>query len=200
MDEILPGVWHWTTVHPNLQQPVSSYSLEDAGAAVDPLLPEGGVAAFGDWAVQKVILTNRHHSRDAAQIREARGATILVPRPGLHEYEGSELEVEPYYPGDEVAPGVRVHELAAISPDDFVLHVSAGLGALVFADGVINMNGIGFVPDGLMDDPERVRARTFERLHELVQLDFDALLFAHGDPIPSGGRDALLAFIAAEAS
>ena len=48
MDEILPGVWHWTAEHPNIHQRVSSYYLEDAGAVVDPLLPEGGVEAFGD--------------------------------------------------------------------------------------------------------------------------------------------------------
>lgn len=195
MDEILPGVWHWTTMHPRIGAEVSSYYLEDAGAVLDPLLPEGGVDAFGDWALQKVILSCRHHARDAKAIQDARGATVLVPRPGLHEYEDSDLDVEPYDPDEEIAPGVRAHALAAIAPDDFVLHVATGLGALAFADGVVNMDGIGFVGDSLMDDPERVKARTFERLHELIQLDFDALLFAHGDPVTTGGRDALQRFI-----
>jgi|SRR4051794_833900 glyoxylase-like metal-dependent hydrolase (beta-lactamase superfamily II) len=199
MDEILPGVWHWTTEHPSIHQPVSSYYLEDAGALVDPLLPDGGADAFGDWAIQRIVLTCRHHRRHAPELRDRFGATVLVPRNGLHEFEGGPLEVEPYDPGDELAPGVRALRLEAISPDDEVLHVHAGLGALAFADGLVNMGGIGFVPDGLMDDPATVKARTIERLRELVELDFDALLFAHGDPVPSGGRDALQRFLSAHA-
>jgi hypothetical protein len=200
MDEILPGVWHWTAEHPNIHARVSSYYLEDAGALVDPLLPDGGLDAFGDWAVQRVILTCRHHRRHAPEVRERYGAAVLVPRNGLHEFEGTGLEVEPYDPGDEIAPGVRVHRLEAISPDDEVLHIHAGLGALAFADGLISAGGrIGFVPDELMDGPEEVKVQTMRRLRELLELDFDALLFAHGNPIPRGGRDALIAFIESRA-
>src|SRR3954470_18066763 len=178
---------------------VSSYYLEDAGAALDPLLPQGGLDAFGDWEVGQVILSCRHHRRDSAKLQERFGATVRVPRNGLHEFEGGDLAVEPYDPGDEVAPGVRVEALEAISPDDEVLHVHAGLGALLFADGLISQGGrIGFVPDSLMDEPEQVKARTVERLRELLQLDFDALLFAHGNPIARGGRDELIAFIDAQ--
>jgi hypothetical protein len=196
MDEILPGVWHWTAEHPRIGSRVSSYYLEDAGVALDPMLPEGGIDAFGDWPVQRVVLTCRHHLRDAARLREAFGSTIHAARAGLHEFEGAAVDVEPYDAGDEIAPGVRVHELAAICPDDMVLHVHAGLGALAFGDGVVSHGGRpAFVPDALMDGPEQVKAQTFERLRDLLELDFDALLFAHGEPIPSGGRDALTDFL-----
>src|SRR3954454_4869809 len=111
MDEILPGVWHWTAVHPNLHTRVSSYYLEDAGAALDPLLPEEGLEAFGDWAVQRVLLTCRHKRRDAPRLHDGFGATVLVPRNGLHEFECGDLDVEPYDPGDEVSSGVRARRL-----------------------------------------------------------------------------------------
>jgi len=196
MREILPGVWHWTAEHPDIHQAVSCYYLEDAGAAVDPLLPDGGLKAFGDWAVQQVILTNRLHGRDAPELADAFSATVRVPRAGLSHFQGKPFAVEPYDPGDEVAPGVRAHELAAISPDDGVLHVHAGLGALHFADGLLQRDGeLALMPDELMDDPEAVRRATFERLEGLLDLDFDALLFAHGDPIATGGRDQLSAFV-----
>jgi len=199
MNEILPGVWHWTAPHPTSGIRGSSYYLEDAGALVDPLLPEdGGLDAFGDWAVQRVLLTCRHHRRNAPEVHERFGAAVLVPRNGLHEFEGDGLRVEPYDAGDEVASGVKALALEAISPDDEVLHVHAGLGALVFADGIVRRDGeLGFVADSLMDDPAAVKARTFARLRQLLEHDFDALLFAHGEPLTSGGHDALEAFVTA---
>jgi hypothetical protein len=201
VNEILPGVWHWTAQHPHIHQRVSSYYLEDAQVALDPLLPEGGLDAFGDWPVEQVVLSCRHHTRDAEAIVERYGSRVRVPRNGLHEFEGSSLPIDPYDPGDEVAAGVRAFELEAIAPDDEVLHVHAGLGALAFGDGLHRMQGeIAFMPDSLMDDPETVKARTLVRLRELLEQDFDALLFAHGEPLPSGGRDALIAFIEAQSS
>jgi glyoxylase-like metal-dependent hydrolase (beta-lactamase superfamily II) len=199
MEEILPGVWHWVAEHPRIHQPVSSYYLEDAGAALDPLLPEGGLDAFGDWEVSQIILTCRHHRRHSAELRERFGARVRVPRNGLHEFEGAGLDFEPYDPGDEVAPGVRAQALECIAPDDEVLHIHAGRGALAFGDGLHRMTGeVAFMPPHLMDEPERVKAETLVRLRDLLELDFDALLFAHGEPLTRGGRDALEAFIERE--
>lgn len=196
MEEILPGVWHWTAHNENIGQDVSSYYLEDAGATLDPLLPDEGVEAFGDWAVQQVILTNRLHGRDTEPVVEHFGARVRVPEAGRSHFQGRAYGVETYAPGDEIAAGVRSLELAAISPDDGVLHIHAGLGALHFADGLLVRDGeLALMPDDLMDDPEAVKRTTFDRLESLLELDFDALLFAHADPIPSGGRDQLAAFV-----
>lgn len=197
MREILPGVWHWSTEHPDIHQQVSSYFLEDAGAVLDPLLPDGDTDALGDWAVGQVILTNRLHTRHAPELHDRFGSAIRVPRAGLSHFRGKPFAVEPYDPGDEIAPGVRSHELAAISPDDGVLHIRTGRGALHFADGLLQRDGeLALMPDELMDDPPTVKEKTYARLRELLELDFDALLFAHSDPIPSGGRDHLAAFVA----
>ena len=196
MREILPGVWQWTAEHPRIGQPVWSYYLEDAGAVVDPMLPEGGVEAFGDWAVQQVILSNRLHSRDTGTIHREFGATVRVPKAGLSHFQGGPFPVDPYEAGDEVASGVRAHALGAICPDDMVLHVHAGLGVLHFADGLHAAGGeLAFMPDELMDEPATVRERTLEALGPLLAVDFDALTFAHSDPITAGGRDQLAAFV-----
>src|SRR5205807_2955515 len=39
MQEILPGVFHWTARHPRIHIEVSSYWLEDGGVLIDPLVP-----------------------------------------------------------------------------------------------------------------------------------------------------------------
>jgi hypothetical protein len=116
----------------------------------------------------------------------------------VHEFEGSKREVEPYDDGDELAPGVRAHQTNAISPDDFVLEIATGPGALAFADGLIRRGeGLGFVSDGLIgDDPEAVKAALVSAYGELGErLQFETLLFAHGDPVAEGGRDMLRRFV-----
>ena len=41
MDEILPGIWHWTTPNPSIGGTlVSSYWLDESGVFIDPLLSE----------------------------------------------------------------------------------------------------------------------------------------------------------------
>jgi glyoxylase-like metal-dependent hydrolase (beta-lactamase superfamily II) len=45
------------------------------------------------------------------------------------------------------------------------------------------------------DDPETVKRGLRESLRRLLDEDFDALLFAHGEPMPEGGHDALRAFV-----
>ena len=46
------------------------------------------------------------------------------------------------------------------------------------------------------DDPAAVRAGLRESLRRLLDLEFDNLLFAHGEPLIDGGRVALREFVA----
>jgi hypothetical protein len=70
--------------------------------------------------------------------------------------------------------------------------------ALACADGVIRSPDEGpltFVPDELMDDPGRTKAALRDAYRRLLDLDFDRLLLAHGDPIVHGAKDELAAFV-----
>jgi hypothetical protein len=63
--------------------------------------------------------------------------------------------------------------------------------ALACADGVVRWPADGplrFVPDKLMDEPERTKAGLRDAYRRLLDLDFDRLLLAHGDPIAHGAR------------
>ena len=93
---------------------------------------------------------------------------------------------------------VHVYEIDAICPDETALHLT-GYGALACADGVIRSSAGGeleFVPDSLMDEPEDTKRGLREAYERLLGLDFDALLLAHGRPIPTGGKAALRKFVA----
>ncbi len=199
--EVLPGVHHWTAIHPKIRLPVDSYYLEAAGVVLDPMVPREGL----DWFERReppsqIVLTNRHHLRHSERYAEAFGCRIRCSDAGLHEFERGPA-VAGFAFGDELAPGLTAHQLGAICPDDTALHIrNAGGGALAFADGVTRPRGGGglaFVPGFLMgDDPVTVRAGLRGSLHALLDLDFDNLLFAHGEPLIGGGKAVLREFIA----
>jgi glyoxylase-like metal-dependent hydrolase (beta-lactamase superfamily II) len=200
MREIAPGVYHWTATHPKIGIEVSSYFIADAATLLDPMEPpDVGMAWFrGDREPQAIVLTNRHHDRESARYsREFGIQPVLVPEPGLYEFEDKDLEVTGYVPGEEVVPGIVAHEVGALAPDDMALEIRSA-GALALADGLVHFeDGVRFVRDSYMDDPENTKLGLERALDELLDLDFDTLLFAHGEPIVGGGKQVLRDFLAA---
>ncbi len=193
MEEVLDGVFHWKAVHPRVGIEVGSHFVAGSGTAIDPLLPSEGIEWFEGRALQRIVLSNRHHLRHAPQLAERFACPILCHETGLHEFEGGP-RVDGFSFGDLLAGDVLALEMDAICPDDTVLRIEANGGALLFADSLIHHGEVGFVPDSLIgDDPEGVKHRVRERCAALLDEDFEHLLFAHGDPLLGGGRDALRA-------
>ena len=195
-EEVTEGVLHWSAPHPRIKQVVHSAYLPDSRTAIDPVGADGLEEALESrGGLDRIVLSNRHHRRAAEELAERLDAEILAPASGMHEF-GEDTSILPYEWGDEVAPGVTAHEIGVICPDDGALHIQRGNGALLIADSVIRWDGrLAFVPDFLMDDPEETKAGTLQALEPLLELDFDALLLAHGEPSRSGGKDELRAFI-----
>jgi len=196
--EIHPGVFWWTVPHPRIQQDVSSYYLAESGTRLDPMIPAEGLGWFGADAAgipQRIVLTNRHHLRDSEAFDGKFGCSVHCNAAGLHEFANG-ADVEGFFVGDEVAPGVVAHEMDSICPDDTALHIAAAPGLLAFADALIHIGGeVRFVPDFLMDDPPAVKRGVVAAARRLAELDFDGLLFAHGDPVAEGGKAALQCFL-----
>jgi hypothetical protein len=197
--EVLPGLHHWTAIHPRIRLPVDSYYIEPARVVLDPMVPREGLEWFerGETPGQ-IVLTNRHHLRHGERFAQAFGCPIRCSEAGLHEFEDGP-EVEGFAFGEDLAPGITAYELGAICPDDTALLIRTVDGnALAFADGLTRPRGGGltFVPGFLMgDDPAAVRAGLRESLRGLLDLDFDHLLFAHGEPLIGGGKVALREFV-----
>ena len=142
-----------------------------------------------------VLLTNRHHDRDAWRLRDAFGCTVHCVRNGMHELDGRG-PVEAFDFGDELPGGIFAFEVDAICPDETALHIPAHR-ALACADGVVQWagsDGLAFVPDQLMDDPEQTKAGLRQAYGALLDLDFDLLLLAHGDPVVTSGKEDLRTF------
>jgi hypothetical protein len=195
MEEVLPGVWHWTAEHPKIRTRVSSHWVPASGAVIDPLVPpDEGLDAFRSQPPDRVLLSNRHHLRHSERFADRFGCAIRCSRPGLHEFEGGP-EVTGFDFGEEPAPGVEAFEVGAICPDESALWIRDAR-ALVIADGIIRHGGqMRFVSDGLIgDDPEGIKAGLRDSYSRLLDRDFDNLLFAHGEPLIGGGKEALRRF------
>ncbi|HUA04904.1 MAG TPA: hypothetical protein VMB27_13445 [Solirubrobacteraceae bacterium] len=197
MLEIAPGLWHWTARRESIEADVSSYYLERERVQIDPMIPPEGLEWFErHGAPAHAILTNRHHDRDSWRLREAFGTTVHCIRNGLFELEGRG-PVEAFDFGDELPGGIHVHEVGAICPDEAALHVPSHR-ALAVADGVVRWGGsdeLQFVPDFLMDEPEQTKRQLRDAYRHLLELDFNVLLLAHGDPVVDDAHDALRSFV-----
>jgi hypothetical protein len=186
----MDGIRHWTAQHPNLGIHVSSYWLPDLKVLIDPLaVPED----IED--VEEIVLSNRHHKRDAFEAHERFDAPVRAPRTGMHEF-GEADPVVPYDYGEQLAGGaITPYQVTELWPDDSVLHIP-GVNALAIADAVVHYgDDLEFVPDQFMDDPATEKREIRDGLGRLAEeLEFEHLLLAHGTPIAGDGRERLRAF------
>jgi hypothetical protein len=193
VEELTPGIRHWSGRHPNIGWEVSSYWLPGLKVLLDPLQVPDEVDA-----VDEIILSNRHHRRSAFEARERFDAVLRVPRTGLQDYSPDD-PVEPYEYGEPLAGGaITAYLVTELWPDDGVLHIPS-LEALEIADTVLHYGEeLSLVPDNLMgDDPEADRAGILAGLSRLSEeLSFKHLLFAHGTPIANEGHERLRELLA----
>lgn len=205
MKEILPGVFHWTTLHERIGQEVSSYYLSgpEGAALIDPRVPEEGLTCFETHErPSNILLTNRHHYRHSSRFIEAFGCTVWCHRAGLHEFSHAEV-VQGFEFGDRLPAGIEAVSVGSICPDETALFIPWA-GAVAVADGLTRHPADGplaFVPDFLMgDDAPAVKRGLCAAYTLLLDRDFDHLLPAHGRPWIGGARQALRDFIEAETS
>jgi hypothetical protein len=197
VNEIAPGLWHWTARHDHINSLVSSYYLEAERVLIDPMIPPEGIGWFEEHGSPRhVLLSNRHHDRHAWRLRDEFGCSVHCIRNGVYELE-VRGPVEAFEFGEELPGGVVAHEVDAICPDETALHVPAHQ-ALACADGVVRSRGrneLAFVPDFLMDDPQDTRLGLRDAYAGLLDLEFETLLLAHGDPVVGDGKEALRTFV-----
>jgi hypothetical protein len=193
--ELIAGLYHWTAHHPGIDSRVSSYYVEPAGAVLDPIEPEDGWEALPKRP-KMIVLTSGHHGRDARQLSDELGIPVRGSREADKRLGGS-VAVTTFEAGEKIAPVITGLHVGVLCPDEGALLIAVGDGALAIADGITTGSGsLGFFSDELLgDDPEAVKQGLAERYSELLELEFDNLLFAHGEPVIGRAKAALRDFI-----
>jgi hypothetical protein len=199
VQQIVPGIFHWTALHEPVGTRVSSYLIEDARAVIDPKVPDEGLDAL-PVSPSQVLLTSGHHLRDARIFADAFGIPIRASEAAIAHLGDAGGGITPWPAGTPtVAPGITALAVGVLAADEGALHIASGAGALAVADAVrAGSEGLGFFPDRLLgDDPQAVKRGLRAALAGFIDsFSFDALLLAHGEPIATRGGEALRAFVA----
>jgi hypothetical protein len=200
MEEILPGIFHWTTFHEGIRQQVHSYFVAgvDPPVLIDPRVPAEGLGWFEKHKPPAhAILTNRHHYRHSDRFEQSYGVRVWCHNEGLHEFTEGQ-KVTGFNHGDALPGGVLALAVGVLCPEETALYLSRAGGVLAIGDAIIREGeDLAFVPDELMgDDPEAVKRglrKVFMR--HLEEREFDHLLLAHGKPWIGGAKAGLRGFL-----
>lgn len=189
---LLPGVLHWKLYDTRIDSASHAFAVVDGKASVliDPL-PLQPSALDGLGKVAAICLTGSCHQRSAWRYRRRFGVKVHAPAGAVG------LEEEPdvsYHAGDELPGGLTAIHAPGPTEVHYAFHLERGNGVLFCADVLMNDAGrVRFIDAGYQDDPLRTR----ETARKFLEIPFDTLCFAHGDPIskdPHGAiREALKA-------
>lgn len=182
MREILPGIFTWSWFSEPHGYEFNGYLVRhaDGNLCIDPVQPGTDIAEIERLGVAKILLTNRNHSRASNAIRERTDAPIMIhPDDAPHAIGQGTLVDGELLIGEKVGPLV-VEPAPGKSAGEVVLHWPERR-LLIVGDAVIgNPPGrCALLREKVIDDLPRLRRSVIN----LLDLDFDALLFGDGTPI-----------------
>jgi glyoxylase-like metal-dependent hydrolase (beta-lactamase superfamily II) len=206
--QIANGLWRWTGHHEEWQEDVGSVYCEtgDGVVLVDPIVPPEDTDRFWqalDRDVKRVggrvdvLVTVFWHTRHAAAMIERYSAHVWAATRGRAAIERRAGTVTDLFrPGDELPGGIAA--LSTARAAEVVLwipqHRALVPGDVLLGDG---KGGVRMCPESWL--PEGTgHAKLAASLRPLLELPVERVLVSHGEPVLTGGRDALAAALAVE--
>ena len=195
MHEILPDIFTWSWFSEPHRYNFNGYLVRDpeGNLCIDPVQPGNDLAAIERIGVAKILLTNRNHSRASNAIRERTDAPIYIhPDDAAHAVaQGTAIDGELLI-GEKIGPLV-IEPAPGKSAGEVVLHWPERR-LLFVGDAVIGNppGACGLLREQVIDDLPRLQ----RSLRNLLELDFDALLFGDGTPILHDAKARLAELVA----
>jgi len=190
MDELEPGLWRWTAIHPEAVEdpkPGSpadwppevgsvAYLADDTLVLVDPLVPADVWSELDELALGRKVLvltTIGWHRRSRDQVVDRYGASTSRARKSLP------TQVVPITLRGAGETMFWLPEVRTLVPGDRLLGGGAG-GVRVCPD-----SWLGYLKSGI--DGAQLRVL----LGPLLDLPVERILTSHGEPVLARGREAL---------
>jgi len=186
VEELRPGLWYWTAIHPTwYDNEVGSYAWDSGSTLVliDPLSPPRLVDELARGKEVATILTCDWHDRSAPELVERLGSRIHAPVGG----DGG-LDAELFEPGQAGLPA-GIEAFAATHPGEVALWIGE-LDALVIGDALITKEGTLIVPPTWLPENDTV-AEAQRRMAPLLELPVELVLTTHGEPVREDAAEAL---------
>jgi hypothetical protein len=208
MERLSEGLWRWTARHPewhpgDFGAEVACFAAQagDTTLLIDPLLPPepDQVLDAIDGTLESrlaILISVPYHLRSSEELcrRYRKDAeTTIHGHPACTKRLEDESAFRAIDADAELPGGVTAHTIGKPRRHETPLHLPSH-GALVFGDAVVEWQGrLRVWADGKVDAKvERFyRERFNPTLEPLLELDFDAVLPTHGEPLQTGGKKAL---------
>ena len=191
-----PGAFYWETFSEEIKTDLccAGWHDDDSVALIDPvpLSMKALHDVCGRASNAGVLLTNANHERGAAWYHEKLMLPIYA-----HVSLKAELDkkVTSYFEdGETLLNCLRAIHLPGSSPTETAFYTEKNGGIVFIGDALVNlpsMGGFTFLPDKYSKDPQQSR----ESLRKLLNLEFQMMTFAHGQPITRDGRARLAALL-----
>ena len=208
MQNLTEGLWRWTARHPDWHPgefgaEVACFAAQagDTTLLIDPLLPsdpEPVLQAVDATLADRlaILITIPYHVRSSEELwRRYRNQadTSIHGHPACAKRLSDRSGFRPIETDQELPGGVTAHRIGKPRRHETPLHLPSHR-ALVFGDAVAEWEGRlrVWTADRVDAKVERFyRERFNPTLEPLLDLDFDAVLPTHGEPVPNGGKRAL---------
>lgn len=199
MQELRPGLWTWTAVHPEWTEDdvgpegwdrnVRSYAYDSGPCLVlfDPVAPPSLLEGLVESKDVAVLLTEECHVRSAAECVERFGATVHVMKEAVPELS---LPAKGFKEGDTLPGGVVAQ--VEVYAFEAIFWIPAER-AIVSGDALIGgERGVHVQPESWHLDGT-TPASFRDTLRPLLELPIELVLLTHGDPVLAEGREAVRA-------
>lgn len=193
--EVVKRLYGWSSFHVQWKVDFNSYALKtpDGVVFIDPLKPGPDVLKELEGLGEPigVFLTNDHHDRDADWFRKQYGIQIYA-----HEKAKADCDTKIdvlILDGERLPGGVKAIYLPGSSLSETAFYTKLSGGIVLMGDALLNPGnkGLKLLPEPYIED----RKQALKSLPKLLDLSFQTITFAHGDPIVENAKKEITNFL-----
>lgn len=201
VEQFAPESFYWEQFSDELKTMLSSAACREEPEVVliDPLpLTMSAMNKLVGHASRAFsLLTNANHERAALSLLENMRIPVWA-----HKAAESDLEMKAnnyFEDGEKLPAGLVAIYLPGSSPSETAFYTPKNGGMVFVGDALVNLDpekGMAFLPDKYSIDPKQSR----QSLRKLLNLDFEMMTFAHGQPIVRDAKKRLAALLDGDGS